>query len=182
MPSVDQTAFNDHFNKMMFIKRLQEKEGLIDKFLSGEGVLAHGGGMAHGLGLGSGGGLNDGGFKNRRPAVQTEMISTLKDDNVIDAEANVAELKKNEKNMKEGDDDNVRIADKTGIYDKDITFSGVTKSVWNKKQINTIYKYSERPANEYNDLPHDPKNFTGTTSKSVIFEKDGKILKYKSIS
>ena len=50
------------------------------------------------------------------------------------------------------------------------------------KKINTIYKYSEKTANEYNDDQHDPKNFTGTTSKSVIFEKDGKILKYKSIS
>jgi len=134
MPSVDQTAFNDHFNKMMFIKRLQEKEGLIDKFLSGEGILAHGGGMARGLGLGSGGGLNDGGFKNRRPAVQTEMISTLKDDNVIDGEANVAELKKNEKNMRDVDADNIRVTDDaTGIHDKDITLSGVTKSVWNKE-------------------------------------------------
>jgi hypothetical protein len=34
----------------------------------------------------------------------------------------------------------------------------------------------------YEKKQNDPKNFHGTTSKAVIFEKDGIVSKYKSIS
>ena len=70
----DQKAFSDHMEKLMFIKRLQARENSFNKFLTGQGILAEGGGMAHGGGLGSGGGLDSSGFKNRRPAVQTDVI------------------------------------------------------------------------------------------------------------
>jgi len=88
----DQRAFSDHIEKLMFIKRLQARENLFDKFLMGEGVLASGKGLAHGGGLGSGGGLDSSGFKNRKPAVQEAMLSTTKDDNVIRADENIAQL------------------------------------------------------------------------------------------
>ena len=88
----DHKAFNDHIEKLLFIKRLQARENLFDKFLSGQGVLPEGGGLAKGLGLGSGGGLDSSGFKNRKPAIQEQMLSTTKDDNVIRADENIAQL------------------------------------------------------------------------------------------
>ena len=78
----DQKSFNDHIEKLMFIKRLQAKENLFDKFLTGNGVLPSGKGLARGGGLGSGGGLDNSGFKNRRPAIQAEILTTYKDDDV----------------------------------------------------------------------------------------------------
>ena len=59
----DQKAFSDHMEKLLFIKRLQARENSFNKFLTGDGILAEGGGMAHGGGLGSGGGLDSSGFK-----------------------------------------------------------------------------------------------------------------------
>jgi len=181
MSNQDHRAFNDHFKKMMFIKRLQEKEGIFDKFLSGEGLLANGGGMLRGMGLGSGGGLNDGGFKNRRPAIQTEMVTTVKGDDVIISEGNVEELVNNEKHRDDSKVNTVSYVDDTGA-DKDITLNGITKSVWDRKMLETIYKSAVMTIDEHDDKQHDPDNFKGTTPKSIIFEKDGKILKFKSIA
>jgi len=180
----DQKAFSDHIEKLLFIKRLQARENSFNKFLTGDGILANGGGMAHGGGLGSGGGLDSSGFKNRRPAVQAEMLSTTKDDGVIMAVSNITEMINS--NMDEYKDDEsletkgVAI-DKTG-NPKNITLSGVTKSIWTRSEIEDIRNFTEETLDEYNKHHHDPKNFHGTTSKAVIFEKDGVVLKYKSIS
>jgi hypothetical protein len=88
----DHTAFNEHISKLLFIKRLQARENLFDKFLTGDGILPEGGGMSRGGGMPTGGGIDNGGFKNRRPAVQQQMLSTTKDDNVIRADENMAQL------------------------------------------------------------------------------------------
>ena len=180
----DQKAFSDHMEKLLFIKRLQARENSFNKFLTGQGILAEGGGMAHGGGLGSGGGLDSSGFKNRRPAVQAEMLSTTKDDGVIMAESNITEI--TNANMEEYKDaaspeSKVEANDKTG-NPKNITLNGVTKSIWTSSEIADIGKFTEETLDEYNKHQHDPKNFRGTTSKAVIFEKDGVVLKYKSIS
>ena len=180
----DQKAFSDHMEKLLFIKRLQARENSFNKFLTGDGILANGGGMAHGGGLGSGGGLDSSGFKNRRPAVQAEMLSTTKDDGVIMAESNITEI--TNANMEEYKDDDslevkVQAKDKTG-NPKEITLNGVTKSIWNSTELGYVGDRTEETLDEYNKHQHDPKNFQGTTSKAVIFEKDGVVLKYKSIS
>jgi hypothetical protein len=177
----DQKAFSDHIEKLNFIKRLQARENLFNKFLTGQGILDEGGGMAHGGGLGSGGGLNDGGFKNRRPAIQTEMVTSTKGDDVIRAEDNIEELVNNEKYRDDSKVATVAYVDDTGA-DKDITLSGITKSIWDRKMIDNIYNYAVRNVAEYDAKQHDPDNFKGTTPKSIIFEKDGEILKFKSIA
>jgi hypothetical protein len=177
----DQNAFSEHIEKLLFIKRLQARENLFNKFLTGQGILADGGGMAHGGGLGSGGGIDDGGFKNRRPAIQTEMVTSFKGDDVIRAEDNIEELVNNEKYRDDSKVNTVAYVDDTGA-DKDITLSGITKSIWDKKMIDNIYNYAVRNVAEYDAKQHDPDNFKGTTPKSIIFEKDGKILKFKSIA
>ena len=180
----DQKAFSDHIEKLLFIKRLQARENSFNKFLTGQGILPNGGGLAHGGGLGSGGGLDSSGFKNRRPAVQAEMLSTTKDDGVIMAESNITEI--TNANMEEYKDDDslevkVQAKDKTG-NPKEITLNGVTKSIWNSTELGYVGDRTEETLDEYNKHQHDPKNFQGTTSKAVIFEKDGVVLKYKSIS
>ena len=180
----DQKAFSDHMEKLLFIKRLQARENSFNKFLTGQGILAEGGGMAHGGGLGSGGGLDSSGFKNRRPAVQAEMLSTTKDDGVIMAESNITEM--TNANMEEYKDaetlETKGVAiDKTG-NPKNITLNGVTKSIWTNYEIRDIANFTGETLDEYNKHQHDPKNFHGTTSKAVIFEKDGVVSKYKSIS
>jgi len=180
----DQKAFSDHMEKLLFIKRLQARENSFNKFLTGDGILAEGGGMAHGGGLGSGGGLDSSGFKNRRPAVQTAMLSNDKGDGVIMAESNITEIIN--ANMEEYKDatspeSKVEANDKTG-NPKNITLNGVTKSIWTSSELGYIGKFTEETLDEYNKNQHDPKNFQGTTSKAVIFEKDGVVLKYKSIS
>ena len=50
----DTQSFSDHVNKLMFIKRLQEREGLLDRFMSGNGIMANGGGIGRGGGLPTG--------------------------------------------------------------------------------------------------------------------------------
>jgi len=181
----DQKAFSDHMEKLLFIKRLQARENSFNKFLTGQGILPNGGGLAHGGGLGSGGGLDNSGFKNRRPAVQAEMLSTAKDDDVIMAERNITEI--TNANMEEYKDHEsleakVQAKDKTG-NPKEITLNGVTKSIWNSTELGYVGERTDEILTEFNKRPHDdPKNFHGTTSKAVIFEKDGVVLKYKSIS
>jgi len=181
----DQKAFSDHMEKLLFIKRLQARENSFNKFLTGDGILANGGGMAHGGGLGSGGGLDSSGFKNRRPAVQTAMLSNDKDDDVLmQAESNLTEI--TNANMVEYKDaesleTKARATNKKG-NSKNITLNGVTKSIWTSSEIGDIQKFTEYTIGEYNKHQHDPKDFHGTTSKAVIFEKDGVVLKYKSIS
>jgi DNA-binding phage protein len=180
----DQKAFSDHMEKLLFIKRLQARENSFNKFLTGDGILDAGGGMAKGGGLGSGGGLDSSGFKNRRPAVQAEMLSTTKYDGVIMAESNITEI--TNANMEEYKDDDsletkAQATNKKG-NPKNITLNGVTKSIWNISDVGNIQKIAEHTIGDYDKHQHDTKDFRGTTSKAVIFEKDGVVLKYKSIS
>ena len=195
----DQKAFSDHMEKLLFIKRLQARENSFNKFLTGQGILAEGGGMAHGGGLGSGGGLDSSGFKNRRPAVQTAMLSNDKnEDDFMEANENLVELsnvemveytgkgsissKAEESKAEESKAEETRVQARGGGKFKKITLTGVTKSVWDKSEIRSIQKISEHTIGDYDKFEHDTKDFTGTTSKAVIFEKDGVVLKYKSIS
>ena len=179
----DQKAFSDHIEKLLFIKRLQARENSFNKFLTGQGILAEGGGMAHGGGLGSGGGLDSSGFKNRRPAVQVAMLSTTKDEGVIEAEENMTQVSGIHFEDKKVTKD-VHIV--SAVNDKGektrITLNGKTKALWGADELTAIGKATEETIEEYNKHQHDPKNFQGTTSKAVIFEKDGVVLKYKSIS
>ena len=191
----DQRAFSDHIEKLMFIKRLQSRENSFNKFLTGDGILAEGGGMDRGGGLGSGGGLDSSGFKNRRPAVQIAMLSNDKDeDDFMEANENLVELSNadmveytgkgsiaSKAEESKAEETRVQSRDKTGKF-KTITLTGVTKSVWDKSEIRRIQKIAEHTIDDYDKFQHDPKDFTGTTSKAVIFEKDGVVLKYKSIS
>jgi len=181
----DQKAFSDHIDKLMFIKQLQERENLFDKFLTGKGVLPEGKGMARGGGLGSGGGLDSSGFKNRRPAIQSEMLSTTKDDDVIQAEENYVQLSgvavEETKDDDYGEKQMVTKDKKSGNI-KEIKLNGTTKSIWGETETLAIVEKSENALNKYEEKQHDPKNFHGTTSKAVIFEKDGIVSKYKSIS
>ena len=131
--------------------------------------------MAHGGGLGSGGGLDNSGFKNRRPAVQAEMLTTTKDDGVIMTESNITEITNS--NMEEHkDDESLEVKgiakDKTG-KPKNITLNGTTKSIWSESELRKIVKDTSDIIDNFNEVQHDPKNFHGTTSKAVIFEKDG---------
>jgi len=200
---MDQRAFSDHIEKLLFIKRLQSRENSFNKFLTCDGILADGGGMARGGGLGSGGGLDSSGFKNRRPAVQIAMLSNDKNEgDFVEAKENILELSNvvlseykgtgsassKEEKVEEGkevepkvEETRVQTKDKGGKFKK-ITLKGVTKSVWGKSEIRSIQKISEHTIGDYDKFEHDTKDFTGTTSKAVIFEKDGVILKYKSIS
>jgi archaellum component FlaD/FlaE len=201
---MDQRAFSDHIEKLLFIKRLQARENSFNKFLTGDGILDAGGGLARGGGLGSGGGLDSSGFKNRRPAIQTAMLSNDKnEDDVIEASDNIEELntvdmidikrkvpaksQKLEEESKEvvkpiAEETRVKAKDKIDGKTKQITLSGVTKSIWGKSEIRRIQNIAEHTIGDYDKFEHDIKDFTGTSSKSVIFEKDGVILKYKSIS
>jgi hypothetical protein len=181
----DQKAFSDHIDKMLFIKRLQSRENLFNKFLTGDGVLPSGGGLARGLGLPSGGGLDNSGFKNRRPAIQAEMLSTTKDEDEIQAEENYVQLSSvaTEKTKKDeyGEKQMVTKDKKTGNI-KEIKLNGTTKSIWGKNETLAIVEKSQNDMDNYEKKQNDPKNFHGTTSKAVIFEKDGIVSKYKSIS
>ena len=182
--SLDQRAFSDHIEKLLFIKRLQARENSFNKFLTGQGILDEGGGLAHGGGLGSGGGLDNSGFKNRRPAVQAEMLSTTKDDGVIEAEETRIQLSgavfEDEQTDKRGI---TKVVSKNEKGDpKKITLNGKTKFLWGVTEIESIENKTEDIINKYAEKQHDPKNFQGTTSKAVIFEKNGVVLKYKSIS
>ena len=139
----DQKAFSDHMEKLNFIKRLQARENTFNKFLTGQGILDEGGGMAHGGGLGSGGGLDSSGFKNRRPAVQTAMLSNDKDaDDFTQANINLAEID-NADIVEYKDDESLEtkahVIDKKG-NPKNITLNGVTKSIWNISDVNSIKK------------------------------------------
>jgi len=207
---MDQRAFSDHIEKLLFIKRLQDRENSFNKFLTGDGILANGGGMARGGGLGSGGGLDSSGFKNRRPAIQIAMLSNDKNEgDFIEAKDNILELNtvvlseykgtgsvssKARKLVEEGKveeskeveqkevETRLQSIDKINSKFKKITLTGVTKSVWGKSDIRRIQNISEHIIGDYDKFEHDTKDLTGTMSKAVIFEKDGVILKYKSIS
>ena len=181
----DQKAFSDHMEKLLFIKRLQARENSFNKFLTGDGILANGGGMAHGGGLGSGGGLDSSGFKNRRPAVQTAMLSNDKDDDeLMQANINITEIT-NANMVEYKDHESLETKSQArNLKDKpkNITLNGVTKSIWNKSDVGNIQKIAEHTIGDYDKFEHDTKDFAGTTSKAVIFEKNGVVLKYKSIS
>jgi len=181
----DHKAFSDHMEQLNFIKRLQARENTFNKFLTGQGILDTGGGMAHGGGLGSGGGLDSAGFKNRRPAVQTAMLSNDKnEDDFTQANINIAEIDSVDI-VDYKDDETLEMKalsiDKKG-NPKNITLNGVTKSIWNITDIPAIQKIAEHTIGDYDKFEHDTKDFAGTTSKAVIFEKNGVVLKYKSIS
>jgi len=174
----DHTAFNDHVQKLLFIKRLQERENLFDKFLSGDGILPEGGGLARGLGLGSGGDLDSSGFKNRKPAIQEQMLSTTKDDNVIRADENMAQLQ----SVDFDEDGTDKKGNRTWKAKNDkgetkVKLNGTTKSVWKVTDLKNIDEEATEIIEKFNEVQHDPKNFKGTTSKAVIFEKDGVVSK-----
>ena len=87
MANADTRAFSDHLHKLMFIKRLQEREGLMHKHFDGPGLIPSGGGLGRGGGLPVGRGLDDGGFSKRKPAIKQQMLTEVKvsDDDVADA-------------------------------------------------------------------------------------------------
>ena len=179
----DQKAFSDHIEKLMFIKRLQARENIFDKFLSGDGILPSGGGMAKGLGLGSGGGLDSSGFKNRKPAIQEAMLSTTKDDNVIEADENIAQLQSVYfEDVGTDRKRNRTLKAKNDKGETKIKLNGTTKSVWSGQDLQNVDEEATEIIGKFNEVQHDPKNFKGTTSKAVIFEKDGVVSKFKSIS
>ena len=174
----DLQAFNDHVNKLMFIKRLQEREGLLDKYMSGNGLLPSGGGMSRGLGLPSGGGLDSSGFKNRRPAVQEQMLSGGK-----------AQFDEANELMDELHPDNfteVKVREEEAKYEpikKLVRLQGKTKkNIFTEKEIEKMIDDTDKIL-KADPKFHDPKNFTGTTSKAIIFKHDdGKTSKFKSIA
>ena len=195
----DLQAFNDHVNKLMFIKRLQEREGLLDKYMSGNGLLPSGGGMSRGLGLPSGGGLDSSGFKNRRPAVQEQMLSgakaqldearelrdELNPDNFARVKAKELRGKVPEEKIPEGFDpeDIIEVPLKNLVR-----LQGRTKkAIFRKKELDEMYRGTMKTIDDIDKDPkiHDinSKNFTGTTSKAIIFKHDdGKTSKFKSIA
>ena len=180
----DQKAFSDHIDKLMFIKRLQARENIFDKFLTGQGVLPEGKGLAHGGGLGSGGGIDNGGFKNRRPAIKEQMLSTTKDADVIQADEVVAQLSGTDLQQivnRNGEVVKLRAKNDKG-KPTTVTLNGKTKSVWRVEDVDAIVDETVEIIEKFNEVQHDPKNFKGTTSKAVIFEKDGVVSKFKSIS
>ena len=136
----------------------------------------------HGGGLGSGGGLDSSGFKNRRPAIQTAMLTTEKDDDVILAEENIVQLHTHHKDEEvdskgnKHDEPSVRFKDggddDPDVKDKKITLNGSTKSLWKVGSLIRIVQTSGAIIGEFDDRNHDPKNFKGTKSKAVIFKKD----------
>ena len=168
--SSDHKAFNDHIEKLLFIKRLQARENLFDKFLTGQGILPEGKGMSRGGGLGSGGGLDSSGFKNRKPAVQEAMLSATKDDDVIQADENIANL--SGANFQEIEDKHGKVVKLKAKNDKGETktvkLNGKTKSVWNVQDVDDIGDEAKEITGKFNEVQHDPKNFKGTTSKAVI--------------
>jgi hypothetical protein len=178
----------------MFIKRLQEREGLMDKYFDGKGILPSGGGLGRGGGLPVGRGLDDGGFSKRKPIVKQEMLTEVKvsDDDVTNAladhEAVTDDLRKNttSSGQKTGNrvvtnDKNVRILGKTGtVFTKDEIKDLQTITKDRHKDIGDTYE--RQKAGQVRD--HDPINFTGqTTSKGIVFTKDsGEVLKFRSIA
>ena len=182
----DQKSFNDHIEKMLFMKRLQSRENLFNKFLTGDGILPEGGGLSRGGGLPSGGGLDSSGFKNRRPAIQAEMLSTTKDEDEIRVDDNLSQLIPAAPHAEEIKDDHehstkIKFKNDKG-RSKTIKLNGKTSSLWDSKVIEDIVDEAKEISDIYEEKQNDPKNFHGTTSKAVIFEKDGIVSKYKSIS
>ena len=182
----DARAFADHVNKLMFIKRLQEREGLLDKYMNGDGLLPDGGGLMKGLGLPSGGGLDSSGFKSRRPAVQAQMLSGLKEhvestredlakitdpDNFTDEHGNVPPF---------ANPDEILVP-----KDNIIKLLGTTKKAqFRADEVEKIMKDKEKFVEDNEDsVSHDVGQFTGTKSKAIIFKHaDGRTAKFKSIA
>ena len=203
MANADTRAFNDHLHKLMFIKRLQEREGLMHKHFDGPGLIPSGGGLDRGGGLPIGRGLDDGGFSKRKPAIKQQMLTEVKvsDDDVTNALADYEAVT-------EGLEDNTEKETKprandgklkpTGNYvvtnDKNVRILGKTGSVFTGQQIEDIQRKTAGKLNELADQnerqkregyrDHDPINFTGqTTSKGIVFTKDsGEVLKFRSIA
>ena len=85
--------------------------------------------------------------------------------------------------MRDGEPIVYKSIDKETGSNKNITLDGKTKHIWGGEELDAIAKDSVKALKDYEEKQHhDPKNFHGTTSKAVIFEKDGSILKYKSIA
>ena len=197
MANSDTRAFSDHLHKLMFIKRLQEREGLMDKYFDGKGILPSGGGLGRGGGLPVGRGLDDGGFSKRNPIVKQEMLTEVKvsDDDVTNAladhEAVTHDLKTNTKSENKAqsgnrvvtNDNSVRILGKTGtVFTKAEITDLQTKTKERHKDIDETYERQKAGLSQ--DRDHDPINFTGqTTSKGIVFTKDsGEVLKFRSIA
>ena len=204
MANADTRAFSDHLHKLMFIKRLQEREGLMHKHFDGPGLIPSGGGLDRGGGLPIGRGLDDGGFSKRKPAIKEQMLTEVKvsEDDVNDALADyhavTIDLKDNIKketkpagkhgnkqrptgNKVVTNDNNIRILGRTGsVFTRD-QLEGVQNKAFHRYY--EVSDQNERQKHEgYRD--HNPINFTGqTTSKGIVFTKDsGEVLKFRSIA
>ena len=182
----DARAFSDHVNKLMFIKRLQEREGLLDKYMNGNGLLPDGGGLMKGLGLPSGGGLDSSGFKSRRPAVQAQMLSGLKEQVESTREEMVKLTDPNNFTDEHGNAPPYGDLDEI-IVPKDniIKLLGTTRQA--QFRVGEVAQIINEKGDFVNDnkdsVSHDAGQFTGTTSKAVIFKHpDGRTAKFKSIA
>ena len=183
----DAQSFSDHVNKLMFIKRIQEREGLLDRFMSGNGIMARGGGIGRGDGLPIGGGLDSSGFKSRRPAVQEQMLSgSIMKETLDEFEGILNELDPD--NFTPVDSEESKTPDKFEIKPgiKLVRIEGETnKRIFTKNELEYERTSFGKIINDNNKelaKSHDAKNFTGTKSKAIIFKHDdGRISKFKSI-
>ena len=200
MANSDTRAFSDHLHKLMFIKRLKEREGLMDKYFDGKGILPSGGGLGRGGGLPVGRGLDDGGFSKRKPIVKQEMLTEVKVSNddvtnaLADHEAVTRDLRTNTTSQKKDDDIGQKTGNRVVTNDKNVRILGKTGTVFTQDQITNLQTktkerhkdigdtYERQKAGQVRD--HDPINFTGqTTSKGIVFTKDsGEVLKFRSIA
>ena len=182
----DARAFSDHVNKLMFIKRLQEREGLLDKYMNGNGLLPDGGGLMKGLGLPSGGGLDSSGFKSRRPAVQAQMLSGLKEQ----VESTKEEIKEllDPNNFTDEHGNAAPLANPDEIVvpkDNIIKLLGTTRQAQFRggEIIDIVNAKGEFVDDNKDSVSHDAGQFTGTKSKAIIFKHDdGRTAKFKSIA
>ena len=182
----DALAFSDHVNKLMFIKRLQEREGLLDKYMSGNGVLPNGGGLMKGLGLPSGGGLDSSGFKSRRPAVQAQMLSGLKE-HVESTKEELEKLLDANNFTDEHGNPPPFVNDDEILVPKDniIKLLGTTKKAqFRAEEVMDIVNDKKQFVEDNEDsVSHDAGQFTGTKSKAIIFKHDDcRTAKFKSIA
>ena len=169
---------SQHLDKIMFIQRLQAKEGLLNKFLNdGGSLLPRGGGLGHGGGLGRGGGLEAGGFYTRKPAVREQMLEDKPTYTVVENEG-------------------VPEANQVGGVGAEetvdvVAIQGKTSQPWKKqkKQIEDSTG-SASSDNKTNGTVHDlikgleKKDFgSQTRTKSVLMIRDGsnEVLKYRSL-
>ena len=198
LSNADTRAFQDHLHKLMFIKRLQEREGLMHKHFDGAGLLPSGGGLGRGGGLPLGRGLDDGGFSKRKPIIKQEMLTEVKvseedvqnaiaDHEAVNNDTNIEKTMVTVKEEEKDDDGKVinpEVKEKRYKVqnNKNIKILGKAGTLFTKKQLNDLRDRSEYQANfldtrkqEKEDdiadghfLNHDPINFTGQTTSKGI--------------